>query len=267
MRKYSRSVRIATWNINSVNRRLERVTDWLEQTQTDVLCLQETKCSAADFPSMIFEGAGYTSVAAGDGAWNGVAILSRVGLDDVIDTLPNAPEWEGSIEPRAIAATCGGIRIWSLYVPNGRTLEHEHYRYKLEWLDQLTAAARNELATYPNLALLGDFNIAPTDDDVWDLEVFTDSTHVTAAERQRLADLQQLGLREVEARPLKYDRAYTFWDYRQLAFPKNHGMRIDLAYVSQPIADSVSDAYVDRETRKGKGSSDHAPVVVDIDQG
>lgn len=267
MRKYSLSVRIATWNINSVNRRLEKVIDWLDQTQTDILCLQETKCSADDFPALLLEGAGYASAVAGDGAWNGVAILSKVGLDDVTVGLPDVPEWEGAAEPRAIAATCGGQRIWSLYVPNGRTLEHDHYQYKLAWLDQLSAMARNEMEEYPNLALLGDFNVAPTDADVWDLDVFADSTHITEQERQRLTDLRNLGMHEVEPRPLKYDRAYTFWDYRQLAFPKNRGMRIDLVYATQPFADQVTDAYVDREARKGKGTSDHAPVVVDLDEG
>lgn len=257
-------MRIATWNINSVNRRLEHLTSWLERAQPDVVCLQETKCRADDFPSLIFEGLGYATAATGDGAWNGVAILSRVGLADVREQLDGPPEWEGKVEPRAVAAVCGGLRVWSLYIPNGRTPEHDHYRYKLEWLDQLRVTVESELADHPDLALLGDFNVAPTDDDVWDIGMFADSTHVTAAERERLSALQGAGLREVEPRPLKYDRAYTFWDYRQLAFPKNRGMRIDLVYASEGVAGRVSDAYVDREARKGKGTSDHAPVVVDL---
>jgi len=261
---YSFLVRIATWNINSINRRLDRVIDWLAAVQPDVLCLQETKCRADDFPALMFSGVGYESAVVGDGAWNGVAILSRVGVADVSEGLPAVPSWEGKSEPRALGAVCGDLRLWSLYVPNGRTLDHDHYRYKLEWLDCLTQTAIAELGSYSNLALLGDFNIAPTDDDVWDIELFSDSTHVTAAERQRLADLRAAGLQEVTARPLKYDRAYTFWDYRQLAFPKNNGMRIDLAYASDPVVQRVTDAYVDREARKGKGASDHAPVVVDL---
>lgn len=264
MHTYSFLVRIATWNINSINRRLDRVIDWLAAVEPDVLCLQETKCSADDFPALMFSGVGYETAVAGDGAWNGVAILSRVGLSDVSEGLPDVPEWEGKREPRALGAVCGGLRLWSLYVPNGRTLEHDHYDYKLNWLDRLTQTVTDETANYRDFALLGDFNIAPTDEDVWDIDLFTDSTHVTAAERQRLADLNDAGLQEVAARPLKYDRAYTFWDYRQLAFPKNNGMRIDLVYASEPVAQRVTDAYVDREARKGKGASDHAPVVVDL---
>ena len=264
MHTYSFLVRIATWNINSVNRRLDRVIDWLKTVQPDVLCLQETKCSADDFPALMFSSVGYESAVVGDGAWNGVAILSRVGLSDVSDGLIDVPSWEGKIEPRAVGALCGDLRLWSLYVPNGRTLDHDHYDYKLSWLDCLTKNVATELNKYPNFALLGDFNIAPTDEDVWDISLFADSTHVTEAERRRLADLRETGLQEIEARPLKYDRAYTFWDYRQLAFPKNKGMRIDLVYANDGVTRRAQDAYVDREARKGKGASDHAPVVVDL---
>ncbi len=260
-------MRIATWNINSVNRRLEQLAAWLGRVQPDVVCLQETKCSADGFPALMFEGLGYASAVSGDGAWNGVAILSRVGLADVREGLDDQPEWEGKVEPRALAAVCGGLRLWSLYIPNGRTPDHEHYQYKLRWLDQLRVTARAELAAYPDLALLGDFNVAPTDADVWDIEVFADSTHITAAERERLGHIEATGLSEVEPRPLKYDRAFTFWDYRQLAFPKNRGMRIDLVYASPSVAARVADAYVDREARKGKGASDHAPIVVDLADG
>jgi exodeoxyribonuclease-3 len=257
-------VLIATWNINSVNRRLEPLTAWLNRVQPDVVCLQETKCRSDDFPALIFEGLGYASAAVGDGAWNGVAILSRVGLDDIRQGLDDQPKWEGKSEPRALAAVCGGVRVWSLYIPNGRTPEHEHYQYKLRWLDRLSSTAQAELEQYPDLALLGDFNVAPTDADVWDIDSFADSTHVTQEERQRLAQIEAVGLDEVEPRPLKYDRAFTFWDYRQLAFPKNRGMRIDLVYASPSVAGRVSDAYVDREARKGKGTSDHAPIVVEL---
>ncbi len=257
-------VRIATWNINSVNRRLEHLTAWMETAQPDVVCIQETKCATADFPDLVFAGLGYESVCLGTGAWNGVAIVSRVGLDDIRDNLADQPEWEGKVEPRAIAATCGGIRLWSLYIPNGRTIDHEHYQYKLQWLKALSETARTELATYPDLALLGDFNVAPTDDDVYDIAAFQDSTHVTEQERAGLELIKATGLIEVEPRPLKYDRAFTFWDYRQLAFPKNRGMRIDLVYATPSVAGRITDAYSDREARKGKSASDHAPVVVDL---
>ncbi len=257
-------MRIATWNINSVNRRIEHVTSWLEIAQPDIVCLQETKCATGAFPDLIFSGLGYEACALGTGAWNGVAILSRVGLTDIRDNLTDQPEWEGKLEPRAIAATCGGVRVWSLYIPNGRTPEHEHYQYKLRWLKALADTAAEELTTHPDLALLGDFNVAPTDEDVWDIDVFHDSTHVTAQERAGLELIKAAGLTEIEPRPLKYDRAFTFWDYRQLAFPKNRGMRIDLVYATDSVASRVTDAYSDREARKGRSASDHAPVVVDL---
>ncbi len=257
-------MRIATWNINSINRRLEHVTAWLERAQPDVLCLQETKCATAAFPEMIFNGLGYESVALGAGAWNGVAIVSRVGLTDVRDNLTDQPEWEGKVEPRAIAATCAGVRVWSLYIPNGRTPDHDHYHYKLKWLQALSRTAAAELVDHESLMLLGDFNVAPTDDDVYDIAAFEGSTHVTEQERAGLKLIEAAGLTEIEPRPLKYDRAFTFWDYRQLAFPKNRGMRIDLVYATPPLAGRVTDAYADREARKGKSASDHAPVVVDL---
>jgi exodeoxyribonuclease-3 len=193
-----------------------------------------------------------------------------VGLDDVTLDLHAQPEWDGILEPRAIAATCGGVRVWSLYVPNGRTVDDPHYAYKLAWLDAVRATAVDELATGLPIAILGDFNVAPTDTDVWDVEQFVDSTHVTAAERSKLSALVDAGLVEVVPRALKYDKPFTFWDYRQLAFPKNTGMRIDLVYGSPSFAAGVTDAYVDREARKPgkKGApapSDHAPVVVDVD--
>lgn len=257
-------MRIATWNINSINRRLDHLTGWLETAQPDIVCIQETKCTALEFPAMPLSALGYESAAIGTAAWNGVAILSRVGLADIRENLADQPDWEGKVEPRAIGATCGGLRIWSLYVPNGRTPEHEHYQYKLRWLEQLAATARDELSQHADLALLGDFNVAPTDADVYDIAAYVGSTHVTDQERAGLRRLESTGLTEVEPRPLKYDRAFTFWDYRQLAFPKNRGMRIDLVYASASVAARVTDAYADREARKGKTASDHAPIVVDL---
>jgi exodeoxyribonuclease-3 len=207
-----------------------------------------------------------------------VAILSRIGLDEVVRGLPGQPGFlaedagaedaliapEPELEPRAIAATCGPVRVWSVYVPNGREVDHPHYAYKLQWFAALREAVLADTAGERPFAVLGDFNVAPTDEDVWDPAVFEGLTHVTPAERAALADLRDIGLADVFPRALKYDRPYTFWDYRALAFPKNKGMRIDLAYGNKPFVEAVSDAYVDREARKGKGTSDHAPVVVDL---
>ncbi|MFG2096299.1 exodeoxyribonuclease III [Streptomyces sp. NPDC048612] len=258
-------MRIATWNVNSITARLPRLLAWLESTGTDVLCIQETKCSAEQFPYDELRALGYEAAVNADGRWNGVALLSKVGLDDVVMGLPGGPEYEGAQEPRAVSATCGPARVWSVYVPNGREVGHAHYTYKLGWFEALKAAVAEDAAGPRPFAVLGDYNVAPTDEDVWDPAVFVDSTHVTPAERAALAALREAGLSDVVPRPLKYDRPYTYWDYRQLAFPKNRGMRIDLVYANAPFAKAVSDAYVDREERKGKGASDHAPVVVDLD--
>ena len=260
-------MRIATWNINSVVNKLDKVEAWLTSAAPDVLCLQETKCTTEAFPTEALAALGYESAAHGDGRWNGVAIVSRVGLTDVVRDLPDQPEFEGKVEPRAIGATCGGVRLWSLYIPNGREPDHAHYTYKLAWLEQLAKLGASELSTLDGapLALLGDFNVAPTDIDVWDISVFENSTHVTPAERAAVELLPAAGFVEVAPRALKYDVAFTFWDYRQLAFPKNRGMRIDLVFGSPSFASAVTDSYVDREARKGKGTSDHAPIVVDID--
>ncbi|WP_329125109.1 exodeoxyribonuclease III [Streptomyces sp. NBC_01465] len=258
-------MRIATWNVNSITARLPRLLAWLETTETDVLCIQETKCSAEQFPHDELRELGYESAVNATGRWNGVALLSRVGLDDVVSGLPGGPEYEGVQEPRAVSATCGGVRVWSVYVPNGREVDHEHYAYKLRWFEALKAAVADDVAGARPFAVLGDFNVAPTDEDVWDPAVFEGATHVTPAERAALTALREAGLSDVVPRPLKYDRPYTFWDYRALAFPKNKGMRIDLVYGNESFAKAVKDSYVDREERKGKGASDHAPVVVDLE--
>ncbi|AKA06728.1 exodeoxyribonuclease III [Streptomyces noursei] len=258
-------MRIATWNVNSITARLPRLLAWLEQSGTDVLCVQETKCSDEQFPYAELRELGYEAAVNATGRWNGVALLSKVGLTDVVTGLPGGPEYEGVQEPRAVSATCGAARVWSVYVPNGREVDHAHYAYKLGWFEALKTAVAEDAAGGRPFAVLGDFNVAPTDDDVWDPAVFEGLTHVTPAERAALAALREAGLSDVVPRPLKYDRPYTYWDYRQLAFPKNRGMRIDLVYGNAPFAKAVSDAYVDREERKGKGASDHAPVVVDLD--
>ncbi len=258
-------MRLASWNINSITSRIDLLVAWLERAEPDVVCLQELKCDVGAVPTMPLAALGYEVAAHSDGRWNGVAVLSRVGLTDVVHDLPGQPAFEGVVEPRAIGATCGGLRVWSLYVPNGRDPSHEHFGYKLAWLGALRDAAGTELDDEPPVAYVGDFNVAPTDADVYDIAEFRGATHVTPQERAALAALEAAGLVEVVPRPLKYDVAYTFWDYRQLAFPKNRGMRIDLVYGSPSFAAKVTDAYVDREARKGKGTSDHAPIVVDVE--
>ncbi|CAG6396163.1 exodeoxyribonuclease III [Streptomyces cocklensis] len=259
-------MRIATWNINSITARLPRLLGWLESSGTDVVCVQETKCSDEQFPYDELRELGYEAAVNADGRWNGVALISRVGLADVVKGLPGGPAYEGVQEPRAVSATCGGkVRLWSVYVPNGREVGHPHYAYKLQWFEALRAAVADNAAGELPFAVLGDYNVAPADEDVWDLSAFEGQTHVTAPEREALAALRGTGLTDVVPRPLKYDHPFTYWDYRQLGFPKNRGMRIDLVYGNGPFAKAVSDAYVDREERKGKGASDHAPVVVDLD--
>ncbi|MCX4820299.1 exodeoxyribonuclease III [Streptomyces sp. NBC_01142] len=258
-------MRIATWNVNSITARLPRLLAWLENTGTDVLCIQETKCSEEQFPADELRELGYDSVVHATGRWNGVALVSRVGLEDVVKGLPGGPDYEGAQEPRAISATCGPVRVWSVYVPNGREVAHDHYAYKLAWLKTLREALAEDAAGARPFAVLGDFNIAPTDDDVWDASVFEGMTHVTPLEREALEALRQAGLADVVPRPLKYEHPFTYWDYRQLCFPKNRGMRIDLVYGNESFSKAVKDSYVDREERKGKGASDHAPVVVDLD--
>lgn len=255
-------MRIATWNVNSVGARLERVTAWLDAQRPDVLALQELKCTSEAFPREPIEALGYSVEALGDGRWNGVALLSRLPMTDVRRNLIDQPVYEGTIEPRAIGATIDGVRVWSVYVPNGRELEHDHFGYKLEWLGKLRDTVVAEAADLP-YAVIGDFNIAPTDADVWDISVFAGSTHVTPEERACLTALQEAGLREVVPRSLKGPN-YTYWDYRQLAFQKGMGMRIDLVMANRAFHERVTDAWIDREERKGKGASDHAPVVVEL---
>jgi exodeoxyribonuclease-3 len=275
-------MQLVTWNVNSVVARVPRLVGWLEQNQPDVVCLQETKCDAAAFPSEPVEGLGYEVAVNGDGRWNGVAILSRVGLTDVALGFPGQPGFaapataddgdpglfdaaaEPVVESRAVGATCGPLRVWSLYVPNGRTLDNPHYAYKLNWLAALRDVAATELKAGQPLTLCGDFNIAPTDADVWDPAAFVGSTHVSEPERAAYRDLVGLGLTDVQPRALKGE-PFTYWDYRAGSFHKGMGMRIDLVLASEAVAAGVTDAYVDREARMGTAPSDHAPLVVDID--
>jgi exodeoxyribonuclease-3 len=255
-------MRFATWNVNSVKARLPRLLEWLADTKPDVVCLQETKVGPDDFPGEVSQ-LGYAVAAYGQGRWNGVALLSRIGLEDVREGFPDEPGYPDR-EARAVSARCGGIRFMSIYVPNGRTPDDPHYQYKLRWLAALRDALEPQVKAGP-LVLAGDFNVAPTDDDVWDPAVFIGSTHVTAPERAALAALRDIGLTDVVGRPLKGDRPFTYWDYRAGMFHMNKGMRIDLVYTTSDVAAAVTDAVVDREARKGKGPSDHAPIVVDMD--
>jgi exodeoxyribonuclease-3 len=254
-------LRIATWNVNSVVARLPRLVEWLELAQPDVLCIQETKVSDAQFPGDEIRALGYDIATHGTGRWNGVAIISRVGLSDVAQGFVGEPGFPEQ-EARAVAATCGGTRVWSVYVPNGREIGTPAFDFKMLWLGALLEAVRPE-AVERSLAICGDFNVAPTDDDVWDPVAFVGSTHVTVEERAAVTALTDLGLVDVQPRAFK-GRPFTYWDYRAGNFHKGLGMRIDLVLLSSGLASRIEDAYIDRDARKGKLPSDHAPVVVDI---
>jgi exodeoxyribonuclease-3 len=226
--------------------------------------MQEIKCKPDQFPYKAFEDAGYQITMHGLNQWNGVAFASKIPAEDIEIGFSGMPEFKEVQEARAIAATFDGIRLWSLYVPNGRTLDDPHFPYKLEWLDRLAAVTAETLENEPDvpLALMGDFNIAPLDTDVWDINFFAGSTHVTAEERQAFEAFEQIGLQDV-VRPLVQD-GYTYWDYQQLRFPRNEGMRIDFILGSEAFAEKVKSASIERDERKGEGPSDHVPVVVEI---
>lgn len=261
-------VRIATWNVNSVRARVERVVAWLGRSDVDVVALQETKCRDDQFPTEAVEAAGYQVAHHGLSQWNGVAICSRIGLEDVRIGFPGQPGWgePPAAEARAIGARCGGVDVWSLYVPNGRSLDDPHYIYKLDWLGRLRDAGAAWLAEDPQaqIALCGDWNIAPTDDDVWDTTAFEGSTHVSIPERRAFEAVEAAGFTDVVRPHTPGPGVYTYWDYKQLRFPRREGMRIDFALCSPALAARVSGAEIDRQERKGKGASDHAPVVVDL---
>jgi exodeoxyribonuclease-3 len=257
-------VRIATWNVNSLKQRLPRLLPWLDQRRPDVVCLQETKLADDAFAELLgdeLSGRGYEAARYGEAAWNGVAILSRVGLEDVVRGLDGAPGFPHP-EARAIAATCNGVRVTSVYVPNGRAPDSDHYEYKLNWLKSL----RDAVAAGPESQIvLGDMNIAPTDVDVFDPEAYVGHTHVTPPERAALAEVEAVGLHDVVRERWPGKRVFTYWDYRAGMFHQDLGMRIDLALASGPVAERVKAAWVDRQARKGSGPSDHAPVIIDLD--
>jgi exodeoxyribonuclease-3 len=265
-------MRLATWNVNSIRARVDRVVSWLERADIDVLAMQETKCADDQFPTMPFLAAGYEVVHCGFNQWNGVAIASRVGLDDVRVGFEAQPSWsnnpheEPAAEARALGATCAGVRVWSLYVPNGRTPDSPHYYYKLDWLAALRDTAQKWLADDPQaqIALVGDWNIAPTDDDVWSVEFYQGSTHVTEPERRAFNAIVDAGFADVVRPFAPGPGVYTYWDYTQLRFPKRQGMRIDFILGSPALALRVTRAEIVREERKGKAPSDHAPVLVEL---
>ena len=259
-------MRVATWNVNSVKQRVPRLLPWLDERQPDVVCLQETKLADDAFHELLdagLEQRGYqAALYGGEGRWNGVAILSRAGLDDVVTGLAGAPGFPEP-EARAVAATCGGIRVWSVYVPNGRSPGSDHYQYKLAWLASLT----DVVAGGPEAAMVcGDMNIAPTDADVFDPAAYVGQTHVTPPEREALAKLEGLGLHDVVRDRWPSEQVFSYWDYRAGMFHQNLGMRIDLVLATDPVAARVKAAWVDRQARKGTGPSDHAPVMVDLDE-
>lgn len=262
-------MRIATWNVNSIRTRVGRVTDYLQRANIDVLAMQEIKCKPEQFPVAAFEELGYTVTMHGLNQWNGVAFASRIPAEDVEIGFADIPGFGKpgkpvELEARAIGATFNGVRLWSLYIPNGRELGDPHYDYKLEWLDRLAAASHEWLEHEPDLplALMGDFNIAPLDTDVWDIADFAGSTHVSQPERDAFEAFEQIGFTDVvrERSPEKY----TYWDYQQLRFPRDEGMRIDFILGSEAFAERVSAAEIVRDERKGEAPSDHVPVVVDI---
>ena len=263
-------MRIATWNCNSIRTRVDRAVAFLERHDVDVLALQETKCRDDQFPLMPFQAAGYDVAHVGYNQWNGVAVVSRVGLEDVQVGFDGMPSWgdgdEAAAEARALSAVCGGVRVWSLYIPNGRTLTDPHLLYKLDWLAALREAGSSWLADDPGapIALMGDWNIAPTDEDVWSVEYYAGRTHTSPEERAAFAGVVEAGFADVTREHTPGPGTYTYWDYTQLAFPKRRGMRIDFCLGSPGLAARVEGAFIDRDERKGKGASDHAPVVVDL---
>ncbi|HEY6562097.1 MAG TPA: exodeoxyribonuclease III [Polyangiaceae bacterium] len=269
-------MRIATWNVNSLNARLERVSMWLERARPDVLLMQETKLTDDNAPVEEFARHGYELAHHGEGRWNGVAVASRIGISDVItnfgqplkpSTTPDVPDDEPLREARMISAVCGGIRVVSLYAPNGRTLDSIFYQAKLSWFRCLARWLEETRSPSEALVLGGDFNVAPTNADVWDAAACHGGTHVSAPEREAFGSLCAWGLIDSYRRLHDEPARFTWWDYRAGCFQKNFGMRIDHLLVSASVAERLVDAEIDREARKGKPTpSDHAPIFIDIDE-
>jgi exodeoxyribonuclease-3 len=266
-------MRVATWNVNSIRTRYGRVVDWLVREDIDVLAMQEIKCKPEQFPVEAFEEAGYEIIAHGLNQWNGVAFASRLPMADAETSFANQPGFlkgaEGPDQPleaRALGVTVDGLRLWSLYIPNGRALGDPHLVYKLDWLEKLRGTTAEWMSQNPGspIALMGDFNVIPTDVDNGDPTIVVGlSTHVSPEERAAFASFADIGLADV-VRPI-IPEGYTYWDYKQLRFPRNEGVRIDFILGSPSFADLVTDASIHRNERKGDGPSDHVPVVVDLD--
>ncbi|MFL6001879.1 MAG: exodeoxyribonuclease III [Nocardioides sp.] len=257
-------MRLATWNVNSLRSRIGRVEEFLQRHEVDVLAIQETKAREDQLPLMGLQALGYDVAVAGVNQWNGVAIVSRVGLDDIQVGFPGQPGWGEPLaaEARAIAATCGGVRVWSLYVPNGRKPDDPHYVYKLDWLARLREAAGEWLDR--DTALAGDWNIAPRDEDVFDITAYAKDTHVTPRERAAFQAFLDDGWDDVVRPHAPGPEVYTYWDYYRQRFERNRGLRIDFVLASPSLAARVSGAFIDRDERAGSGASDHAPVAVDL---
>ena len=259
------AIRIATWNVNSLKVRLPKLEEWLAYAQPDIVCLQETKMADAAFPAMAFQALGYDAAHNGEGRWNGVAILSRIGLDDPIAGFRHGVE-DPNVESRLLTATCGGLRVSSVYVPNGRQVGTEHFDAKLRWLDDLRRHLTDGVDTATDkVVVCGDFNVAPDDRDVWDPSKANGGTHVTEEERAQIRALHEAGLADAFRIQHQGDRLFSWWDYRAGDFHKHKGMRIDLVLVSKPLQPKVTFALIDRQARKGKLPSDHAPLIVDVD--
>ena len=269
------ALRIATWNVNSLRARLEKVTWWLERARPDVLLMQETKLTDADAPADVFRDAGYELVHHGEGRWNGVAIASRVGATDVVSNFgaplrpavtPEVGDDEPLAEARMVSAVCSGVRVVSLYAPNGRVVDSPFYRAKLTWYDRLARWLREAVTPTDALVLGGDYNVAPTDADVWDPAACHGGTHVSEPERRAFRTLCDWGLVDAYRAHCAEPGRYTWWDYRAGNFHKNFGMRIDHLLVTASLQPRIVWAEIAREARKGKPiPSDHAPLVIDID--
>ncbi len=250
---------IATWNVNSLKARLPRVEEWLADVQPDVLCMQETKLADKAFPALTFAGLGYEAVHHGFNQWNGVAILSRVGISDPVNGF--ASGIEADTDARLISASCGGIRVHSVYVPNGREVGHDHFHYKLSWLDRMVEHLNQTTSPAEDVVVAGDWNIAPTDADVWEPRLFTSSTHVTPEERGALDRIKAWGLKDTFRIRHQEDKLFSYYDYQAGRFHKREGMRIDFLLASESLAQRNFFDIVDRNARKGTKPSDHAPVL------
>ena len=254
---------LATWNVNSLTARMPRVLGWIDEHQPDILCLQETKQADPSFPTSAFADLGYETAHYGDGRWNGVALLSRVGLEDPARGFGSAEDENGC---RIVAGTCAGIRVHSVYVPNGRSIDHEQYGFKLDWMRRLASYLDETCDPASDVAVCGDFNIAPDDRDVWDPAAFVGATHVSEPERQALAVLLDWGLEDVYRRHHADGGVFSWWDYRAGDFHQGRGMRIDLVLLSRALSERSSEVSIDRNAQKGQKPSDHAPVMVELSE-